>query len=50
MRTVFYHYLRDTLVAENITQAKRIAFGEFRNSDDCPQSFTVETQTFWLFL
>ena len=28
IRTVFYHYLRDTLVAENIEQAKRIAFGK----------------------
>ena len=27
MRTVFYHYLRDTLVADNMEQAQRLAFG-----------------------
>ena len=30
MKTAFYHYLRDTLVAENMEQAKRIAFGAKR--------------------
>ena len=27
MRTVFYHYLRDTLVANDMEQARRIAYG-----------------------
>lgn len=27
MRTVFYHYLRDTLVANDMDQARRIAYG-----------------------
>ena len=30
MRTVFYHYLRNTLVAVDMNQAKRIAFGKER--------------------
>ena len=30
LKTVFYHYLRDTLVAEDMSQAKRIAFGAKR--------------------
>ena len=30
MRTVFYHYLRDTLVANDMEQARRIAYGTCR--------------------
>ena len=30
LKTAFYQYLRDTLVAENLEQAKRIAFGAQR--------------------
>ena len=30
MRTVFYHYLRDTLVANDMEQARRIAYGMCR--------------------
>ena len=30
MKTAFYHYLRDTLVAQDMDQAKRIAFGAKR--------------------
>lgn len=30
MKTAFYQYVRDTLVAENLEQAKRIAFGAKR--------------------
>ena len=30
LKTAFYHYLRNTLVAENMEQAKRIAFGKQR--------------------
>ena len=40
MRTVFYHYLKDTLVAEDMSQAKRVAFGSYLphlvDSDECP--------------
>ena len=30
MKTAFYQYVRDTLVADNLEQAKRIAFGATR--------------------